>query len=98
MSKLTQKSKGSTCIRCGADGAYSCHFNGYRSHSYGKGRGRRCSDIATAELCHTCDQEFSESNYHKFEGGSKSIDRSEQFLHLCMLTNIRRFETGVLKT
>ncbi len=79
------------CIRCGRPGeTRAAHYNGFRSHSYGKGRGIKCSDIATAEFCHSCDELFSESNYSAWQDGSKSTERSEEFLHWIMLTNIRR--------
>ena len=93
MSKLTNKSKGTTCIKCGASGAYSCHYNGEMQHWYGKGRSIKCNDLATAEFCYKCDQEFSEGvNIYETK-----IERSEMFLHYIMLTNIRRFESGVIK-
>lgn len=94
MSKLTQKANGKTCIRCGASDAYACHYNGQRQYAYGKGRGIKAHDMATAEFCHRCDQLFSE--------GQKAIwmsqdERSEEFLHWITMTNIRRFKSGVLK-
>lgn len=93
MSKLTQASKGTSCIKCGAPDAYSCHFNGAYQHQYGKGRGIKCHDLATAEFCHRCDQDYSEGvNIH---GGDE--ERESYFLHYIMLTNIRRFKNGVLK-
>lgn len=93
MTDLRKLAREQECIRCGKEGE-TClrHYNGYRSHSYGKGRGIKCSDIAAAELCNECDAEFSEANYGKWVGGSKSIERSEEFLHWCMMTNIRRGE------
>ncbi len=94
MSKITKASKGSTCINCGADGAYSCHFNGPRQHDYGKGRGIKCHDLATAELCYDCDQMFTEGSTNSM--WESKWERSEHFLHLIMMTNIRRFENGVI--
>lgn len=94
MSKLTQASRGSYCIRCGAPDAYSCHYNGIRQHSFGKGRGIKANDLMTAEFCHKCDQDFSEGNKKNFES---SEDRSEQFLFYIAMTNIRRLEQGLLK-
>lgn len=91
--KLTQKSNGETCIRCQAPDAYSCHYNGVYQYMYGKGTGIKCSDIATAEFCHQCDQIFSEGLNDFFKDRT---DKSEQFLHYIMLTNIRRFKNGVL--
>ena len=94
MSKLTQSSKGSICINCGASDAYSCHYNGQRQHQYGKGRGIKCHDLATAELCYNCDIDFSEGCNVNWK---TKDERSEEFLHLIMLTNIRRFNEGILK-
>lgn len=94
MSKLTKASKGTNCIRCDAPDAYSCHYNGQRQFMYGKGRGIKCHDIATAELCYNCDQIFSEGKLERWEAED---ERSEEFLHLIMMTNIRRFKNGVLK-
>ena len=94
MSKLTQLSKGQSCIRCGAPDAYSCHYNGHRQYMLGKGRGKKCHDLATAEFCHRCDLDFSEGNFNEFVS---KIDKSEQFLFFIMLTNIRRLENGVIK-
>ena len=94
MSKLTQKSKGCTCIRCQRPHAYACHYNGPRQHDYGKGRGIKAADTSTADFCQECDNRFTE--------GSTSPDwpnkweRSEEFLHYINLTNIRRFELEIL--
>ena len=99
-SKITKSARGKSCIRCGTNDGTICarHYNGSFSHAYGKGRGIKAHDLASAEFCHECDQLFSEENYHRWEGGSKSIDRSDMFHHFIMLTNIRRFEDGVIKT
>lgn len=94
MSKITESSRGQSCIRCGAPGAYACHYNGIRQHSFGKGRGIKCHDLASAELCHNCDRQFIEGTIDSFDDRT---DRSEQFLFLCMLTNISRFKRGDLK-
>ena len=92
--KLTQASNGESCIRCGAPDAYACHYNGTWQQAYGKGRGIKCSDLATADLCHTCDNVFTEGSTSGFDN---QYDRDAQFHHLVMLTNIRRIEKGVLK-
>ena len=78
------------CIRCGKPGeTRRCHYNGFRAHDYGKGMRRKPSDLAVAEFCHECDQLFSEANYHKWTGGSKDIERSEEFLYHIIMTAIR---------
>jgi hypothetical protein len=94
MKKLTQSSKGSICIKCGAPDAYSCHYNGPRQHSYGKGRGIKCNDLLTAEFCHKCDQEFTEGSMLLRWYGNK-WERSEEFLHWICMTNIRRYNEGL---
>ena len=100
MSKLTQASNGNNCIRCGAPDAYAAHYNGPRQMDYGKGRGIKCHDMATADLCHRCDQIFTEGSTTNPNGSPwrDKWDRSEEFLHLIMLTNIRRFENNTLTT
>jgi len=95
MSKITKASNGSNCIRCGSGNAYSCHYNGPRQHSYGKGRGCKANDLATAELCYECDQIFTEGS--TVENCNGKWERSEEFLHLIMLTNMRRFDEGIIK-
>lgn len=95
--KLTDAARHEPCIRCGKIGeTRACHYNGYRAHQYGKGRGIKCDDLMTAEFCQACDDLFSEKNYPQWLGGSKSINRSEEFLHWIALSNIRRAERGVL--
>lgn len=90
MSKLTQKSKGKTCIKCQRPNAYACHYNGPRQHDYGKGRGVKCNDLMTADFCHDCDQEFSEGSTNT--RWANKWERSEEFLHYISLTNIRRLK------
>lgn len=89
LSKLTQSSKGQACIKCGAPDAYACHYNGPRQHVYGKGRGIKCNDLATAEFCFKCDQEFSEGSMQPRWNNNK-WERSEEFLHWIVMTLMRR--------
>ena len=95
MSKITESARGKVCIRCGAHDAYCCHYNGKYQHLFGKGRGIKCSDIASAEFCHRCDQIFSEGNNSYF---FNEAEREMEFLKFVTLTNIRRYNAGVLKT
>lgn len=93
--KLLRDAQHRPCIRCGRPGeTRAAHYNGFRAHQYGKGRGIKCADNMTAEFCQTCDDLFSEANYHRWPGGSKSVERSEEFLHFIMLTQIRRVTDG----
>lgn len=94
--KLQDHARSHPCIRCGAPNDFGLsHYNGYLSYQFGKGRGIKCNDIATADFCFKCDIRYSESTYNQWEGGSKSIDRSERFQKWIILTNIRRAENGV---
>jgi len=63
--------------------------------SYGKGRGIKCNDLATAEFCYECDQRFSEGSIDPI--WESKWERSEEFLHWIMMTNIRRVKAGVLE-
>lgn len=100
MSAITASAKGQPCVRCGREDGTTCarHYNGLRQHQYGKGRSVKGHDMGSAELCDTCEPDFSEGvNIFDDERAGKSIERSEEFLHLIMLTNIARFERGDLK-
>ena len=92
--KYTSAAAGQSCVRCGvSDGTIvPCHYTGLRQHSYGKGTRIKCSDIALADLCSVC------HIYLDNPTERKSIERSEDFLHCCLLTQIRRLAAGVLKT
>ena len=94
MSKITRAAKDVPCIRCGNPNSTASHYNGPRQHAFGKGRGRKCSDIQSAEFCHKCDQEFIEgSTALRWED---KWHRSEEFLFWVGLTNIRRYEENRL--
>ncbi len=91
MSKLRRVDPDEPCVRCGNVGStVLAHYSGLRQHSYGKGRGIKGSDLAAALLCGAC---------HDFFDSYKTPndwERSEEFLHLCMLTVIRRHAMGVI--
>ncbi len=96
MSKLTKAANGMPCIRCGKIGeTRACHYNGPRQHDFGKGRGIKANDIATAEFCQSCDDRFTEGSTDDF--WANKWERSEEFMYWSILTNIRRFNEGVLK-
>ncbi len=97
MSKITESAKGQQCVRCGNNDGTTCarHYNGLRQHQYGKGRGIKCHDVASAELCSSCDALFAEGvNFHDCERAGKSINRSEAFQHFVILTNMARHDRG----
>ena len=91
---FTNKSKGNTCINCGAPDAYAAHYNGIWQHAFGKGRGIKCNDLATADFCKKCDDQHSEGvNIY-----SSNEERDQMWFKFIMLTNFRRLDNGVLKT
>ena len=94
MSKITRGAKDMPCIRCGNPNSTASHYNGPRQHSYGKGRGRKCHDLMSAEFCYKCDQRFTEGSTSP--DWSDKWDRSEAFMHWINMTNIRRYEEGRL--
>ena len=61
-----------------------CHYSGPWQHRFGKGRGIKGNDLAAAELCARCHKWFDE-----YEAGN-TVERSEEFLAMCLLTNMRR--------
>lgn len=95
--KLLDLAKGQSCIRCGAnDGTVvPAHYQGFRSHSFGKATGLKPSDVAVAHLCHRCHCYFDSNESSDYEDAwARKIDRSEQFQHYIILTLIRLFKQG----
>ena len=89
MSKITLHAKDMPCIRCQREGeTRACHYNGVRQHDFGKGRGIKCADEATAEFCHKCDQRFTEGSTD--EMWTNKWERSEEFMFWVIMTAIRR--------
>lgn len=88
--KYTNAADGQPCVRCGAnDGTVvAAHYTGLRQHRFGKGRGRKCSDLLVADLCARCHQRFD------VDIQRKSVEQSEDFLTCVLLTIIRRTENG----
>lgn len=93
MSKLREAARGQSCVRCGAcdDTVVLAHYTGPRQYAYGKGIAMKCSDLAGADLCMNC-----HAHFDRYETDN-TWERSEEFLHLCMLTVIRRHAMGVIR-
>jgi len=87
---------GNPCIRCGSTGS-TCgrHYNGQRQHQYGKGRGIKCHPLMIADFCDSCDKSFQEGCVPKGDVHARDA-YSEEFLHWCAMSSIRRFLAGVL--
>lgn len=95
MSALRESARDESCVACGAnDGTVVlAHYFGPRRHDYGGGMSRKGDDIVAAYLCSRCHSRMDTES-------RKEIDRddpnarwllSEEFLHYCALTWIRRF-------
>lgn len=87
---------GLPCIRCGSNhGVCGRHYNGFRQHAYGKGRGIKCHVFVVADLCSICDAEFQEGSVAKNDWPAK-IEYSEEFQHWALMSLIRRQEMGLI--
>lgn len=91
---LRKQANGKDCIRCGASDAILAHYSGPWQHQFGKGRGIKGNDIAAAELCNDCHVHFDEyrgvTSTDVKERQYQAAQRSDEFLAMCLLTNIRR--------
>lgn len=93
--KLRDAAEHESCIRCGMPGkTVLAHYTGPRQYAYGKGTGTKGHDVIGADLCNgpgSCHEYF--DKYVSLN----DVTRSEEFLHLCALTIIRRIDRGVLR-
>lgn len=85
--------KDQPCIRCGREDktTVAAHYCGLGAHQFGKGGSRKAGDLFVADLCHGCHSEMD-----SYAGGN-TIERSQEFLKLILLTVERRIHQGVLK-
>jgi hypothetical protein len=99
--QLREGGRDQSCVNCGAlDGTVvGAHYQGIRSHIFGKGKGIKPHDLLVADLCRTCHAEFDagEGSYVA-DPLQRKIDLSERFLFCVMLTLLRRVYDGVLYT
>jgi hypothetical protein len=89
--------KAQSCVNCGvSDGTVvAAHYNGMRSHLFGRGTGHKPHDLCVADLCARCHRKFDmEFETDTFE---KKIDKSEQFLFLIIKTLLRRISQDIVK-
>jgi len=78
------------CMNCGKpnDGTIvAAHYTGYRQHELGKGMGCKCTDTATAFVCHDC---------HVIMDQYLDND-SEKFLFAIVKTHDYLFKEGIIK-
>lgn len=94
--KLCKASRDRSCVRCGnLDGTVvRCHYQGFRQQTYGKGTGIKGHDLIAADLCQCC--------HDHFDGRTPSpvqvsiTHKSEEFLHLCIMTLVRDWQGGII--
>ena len=91
--KLLALAKNRTCVGCGIhdDTTVAAHYQGYRSHAYGKGRGIKPHDAMSAHLCFRCHGDADRSGLA--EG---RIEHSAVFLRYIILTHMRLYFDGQL--
>ena len=89
--KLLALSRGRPCIKCGLeDGTIvAAHYQGFRSHAYGKGRGIKPHDAMAADLCHRCHGDADRSRL-----GDSREGHSRQFLLLIIASHLQRYAEG----
>lgn len=97
--RYTRGAEGQPCINCGVNDGTTvfAHYQGIRSHAFGKGTGTKPHDICGADLCKNCHEEFdSYQGSYITDDYMRKIDLSERFLYCCMLTFVRRCEQGIV--
>ena len=98
--KLLAAAEGQACVNCGIrdDTVVSCHYEGIRAQTFGKGKGIKPHDLLTADLCYKCHLIFDGKEMSHFKDKYlRKIDSSEQFLFCVAMTLVRRVKQGVLK-
>ena len=93
---LRKAAEGQSCIRCGAsDGTVvGAHYTGIRRGAYGGGLGKKTHDICLAHLCFKCHTDMDTLTRDK----RFKTEHSEAFQHLILLSLIRLYDQGLLKT
>lgn len=91
--KLLVLAKNRTCVACHIhdDTTVAAHYQGFRSHTYGKGRGIKPHDAMSAQLCFRCHGEADRSGLAKGR-----IEHSAAFLRYIIVTHLRLYLDGQL--
>ncbi len=95
--EMLASAKGQACICCGInDGTIvAAHYQGFRSHSLGKGTGIKPHNLFIAHLCSKCHAVFDSYDSSNFPDlFMRKIDRSEAFLYMIVKTWERLFNQG----
>lgn len=98
--KLLRSAKGQSCVNCGKKSrtVVAAHYQGIRSHLFGKGKGIKPHDLCIAHLCGKCHRLF-DSGEVSFvtDRFQRKVDISERFLFCVVMTQIRLMKMGILK-
>lgn len=100
--KWLKASKDVPCSYCGAQDktVVGAHYQGFRSHTFGKGTGIKPHDICIADLCSKCHQMFDAYyidflNIESWSEVHKKTYLSERFLFCILKSIIHRFQNGI---
>ena len=95
LKKVKAGAKGAPCQRCHVENGttVACHYQGPRSHIYGKGKGRKPWDIAVAYLCMKC-----HALMDSYLNDQDQWTRSEEFQHYIIMTWAYIIRAGILDT
>lgn len=90
---LLDAARDAPCMRCGRDDGttVAAHYQGPRSHAYGKGVSQKPDDHCVAFLCLSC-----HALLDSYGNAEQALQRSEEFLHLVVLTMGWLFRKGHL--
>lgn len=79
--KLLAAARGESCVNCGVsdDTIVAAHYQGLRSHQYGKGKGQKPHDILVADLCHKCHHAFDSYKVGDGLGLAKKLTQANNF-------------------
>lgn len=98
--KMLEGARDQSCVNCGArdETVVAAHYQGIRSHEFGKGMGKKPQDLLIADLCRKCHSAFDNYEGSSYENRQyRRIDNSEQFLTNIMRTLLRRVEQGIIE-
>lgn len=94
MSKLREAARDESCVAClKNDGTVIlAHYTGTRRYAFDGGFGAKVHDLVAADLCARCHVEMDCLLRDK----AKRWEHSELFLYYCMLTILKRAQSGVI--
>ena len=95
---LRAHAQGQNCVRCGHDGSDGtvvlAHYTGARRLAYRGGYGLKSNDLCAAHLCGPCHEHMDRLSREK----ETKWEHSEEFQHYVLLTILRLWDQGVIRT